>query len=188
LSKSLHSLEDVAREVTLYKQIELPLEVTEVAAPEIEKICSLLSAQDEKLDHHHEYLKNLSQGLLEVLLSLKQSPHSFEEIDEIRNDVKILGKGFLKIYHYLEKENLGKELISLKSEQHALRKAIETSHKKPSNSVGLPDWKRTLAIVVSTAVLSSLCSVAIVQLIPNGWSHSANPTKPVSKKQVKSRN
>jgi hypothetical protein len=86
----------------------------------------------------------------------------------------------------------GPELLALKAEQQALRKIADTAQRtlkiQSDNLVTHLDWKRTLSIVVTTAVLSSLFSLAIVQLIPSGWSHHETPTKPIAKKQVKSRN
>jgi hypothetical protein len=188
VTNPLNLQENIAGETALHEQMELPFEMKSVVEPDVKAFYDLLTAQGVKLDDHHQYLKRLSKGLVEVLLSLQEISHSSEEIGAIRDEVKVLSKGFIKIHRYLEKESIGSELSALRSEQQALREAIEISHKNPSDNISILDWKRIAAIVVATMVLSSLCGVAIIKLLPNGGSHNTSPAKSMPKKQIKSKN
>jgi hypothetical protein len=157
-------------------------------------IQEILLNQKEQLVLQQQQIGALAREFHEIALILQhqQKNDSGTAIDTIKQNMSDLGKATIATYQKLDKTQMGKELSDLKAEQQALRKIADTAQRtlkiQSDNLATHLDWKRTAAIMVSTAVLSSLCSVAIVQLIPNGWSHSANPTKPISKKPVKSRN
>jgi hypothetical protein len=149
----------------------------------------LILGQGEKIIQQEQTVEELSRLMIRIAETLEQPK---AKIENIHQDLNVLGKATIATYQKLENVSNGKELLALKAEQQALRKIADTVQRtlkiQSDNLVTHLDWKRTAAIVVSTAVLSSLCSVAIVQLIPNGWFHSATPIKPIAKKPVKSRN
>jgi hypothetical protein len=163
-------------------------------AAQLPAIQEILISQKEQIALQQQQIGALAREFHEIALILQQQQKSnpAAAIDTVNQALQDLSKVTVGIYQKLDKTHGSKELSDLKSEQQALRKIADTAQRtlkiQSDNLATHLDWKRMAAIVVSTAVLSSLCSLAIVQLIPNGWSHSANPTKPVSKKQVKSRN
>ncbi len=170
-----------------YYQTELPLV--------IEKSSELnMSVISSKLDQHQQSLEELTGGFIEVvnILYEQQELNSREAIEALKQEVNLLGKGMIKIYQYLEKDNTGKEL---KSEQQNSRKAIdsltslviEANKKKSINNISYLDWKQIAIVITATAVISALCSFAIFQ-IASSWKtdQPQNPTeKPLKTKSKK---
>jgi hypothetical protein len=151
-------------------------------------IYDLLILQDEKMDKQQLYLTNLSQGILEVLTVLSQDNNldasSADVIEALKQEVTLLGKGMIKIYQHLEKDNTGKEL---KSGQQTLQKAItslasstiETNPKKSTNNISYLDWKQVAVVIAATSVISSICSFTIFQVTSN-WK-TDTPQTPIEK-------
>jgi hypothetical protein len=76
--------------------------------------------------------------------------------------MKVLSQGVLTIYQHLDKDSLAKEL---KAGQQNLQRTIEANQNKTTHKVGYLDWKQIATI--ATAIVSSLCSLAVFQLVSN---------------------
>jgi hypothetical protein len=170
MSSSLNNpeaVEDSSDKTKSYHQTELSLMIGE--SPELN-----MSVISSKLDQHQQSLEELIGGFIEVvnILHGQQELNSREAIEALKQEVTLLGKGMIKIYQHLEKDNTGKEL---KSGQQNLRKAIasltsssiEANQKKTTHNVGFLDWKQIATIITATAVISSLCSLAVFQVASN---------------------
>jgi hypothetical protein len=192
---SSNILRDTVKENNVYGQIERSTSLENPSGTEIPTVIhELLILQDGKMDRQQQYLKDLTQGLLEVLtiVSHDSQPNSSstEAIEALKQQVVILEKGVIKIYQHLEKDNTGKEL---KSGQQTLRKAIDsltpaaikTNQKSSTSNVSYLDWKQIAIIITATAIISSLCSLAIFQTVSN-WK-TDQPQNPVEK-SVKPKN
>jgi hypothetical protein len=140
----------------------------------------------------HCPVRELSQGLIEIAQILQQQKSSSgQAIDSVNQNLDVLGKATIATYQQLSKIGSGPELLALKTEQQALRKIADTAQRtlkiQSDNLVTHLDWKRTIAIIFITALLSAACSLAVVQLVPNGWVHNT-PSKPILKKAIKPQN
>jgi hypothetical protein len=169
-------IQDVAREMRL----------------ELSSLQDLVLTQTERIDRQEQHLKELSQGLKEIAKILQQQQsNSGQTIDAVNQNLDVLGKATITTYQQLIKTNNSKELLALRAEQQAFRKIADTVQRtleiQSDNLVTHLDWKRTITIIFITALLSASCCLAIVQLVPNGWTNST-PTKPAPKKTIKSQN
>jgi hypothetical protein len=167
-------------------------------SPMVEKSPELsMSVIYSKLDQHQQNLEELTGGFIEVvnILHGQQELNPREAIEALQQEVTLLGKGIMKIYQHLEKDNTGKEI---KSGQQNLRKAIasltssaiEANQKKTTSNISYIDWKQIAIIITATAIISSLCSLTVFQLASN-WKtdQSQNPVeKPLKPKIRKNSN
>ncbi len=169
-----------------YQQIELPIKLDAKFDSFPPATHRLLLDCIEKLDKQQEYLGYLSQGNIEVLMAVNQQDISSttEEVKTLRKEVIGLAQGVWKIYQHLEKDSIGKEL---KSGQQNLQKAIEANaQKKNTANIGYLDWKQIATIITATAIVSSLCSLAVFQIATN-WKVDRIPTpteKPLKPKKT----
>jgi hypothetical protein len=161
---SSNLLKSSVKNTNLYNKMELSIPLEIPSNPGVSTIHELLILQDEKMNIQQQYLRDLSQGLLEIftILSNDSRPDSIsiETIEALKKDLLLLDQGTAKIYQHLD--SFGKEL---KSGQQALQKAIEASQKK--TNIGYLDWKQIATIITATAIISSLCSLAVFQLASN---------------------
>jgi hypothetical protein len=169
MSNALHSPEAAEKNVNdaeSYQQIELPIKLDIKSDFKIAAIHELLVTYAEKLDKQQEFLGYLSQGNIEVLMAVNQQaePITIEAIEVIKQEMKVLSQGVLTIYQHLDRNSLAKEL---KAGQQNLQKTIEANQKKTTHNVGFPDWKQIATIITATAVISSLCSLAVFQVASN---------------------
>jgi chromosome segregation ATPase len=145
----------------------------------------LMLDQSERMTQQEQRIEELSRLMLQVTEILGKAD---AKIDGINQNLDMLGKATIATYRQLSKTSSGEELLALKAEQQALRKIADTVQRtlkiQSDNLVDHLDWKRTLAIVVTTAMLSSLFSLAIVKFVPNGWTNST-PTQSTPKKTIK---
>jgi hypothetical protein len=182
MANSLDNLEvikDSFDNTNFYHQTELSPVIDE--SPELN-----MSVISSKLDQHQQSLEELTGGFIEVvnILHGQQELNPREAIESLKQEVTLLGKGMIKIYQHLEKDNTGKEI---KSGQQNLRKAIasltsstiEANQKKTTNNISYLDWKQIAIIITATAVTSSLCSLAVFQMASN-WK-TDQPQNPVEK-------
>jgi hypothetical protein len=168
-----------------YHQIELPINTEDIAKNKIPEIHMLLQSQVRVIEQQHIDIQNLSEGVADLMMISYQQQLSdpIKTIEALKQQVTLLEKGIIKIYQHLEKDNTGKEL---KSGQQNLRKAIEANQKKTINNVSL-DWKQIAIMITSTAIISSLCSLAVFQVVSN-WKTDQlqNPVeKPLKTKSKK---
>jgi hypothetical protein len=150
-----------------------------------------LALQDDKINKQQLYLTNLSQGLLEILVILngdnRDESISIETTEALNQKMILLERGIIKIYQHLEKDNTVKEL---KSGQQILQKVIEANQNRATTKTNYLDWQQIAIIITATALISSLCSLAVFQLASN-WNTDQpqnsveKPLKPKSKKSSK---
>jgi hypothetical protein len=177
MTNSLHSPEISEQSISdseYYQQIELPIKLDTKCDSKISAIHEQLLNCIERLDKQQEFLGYLSQGNIEVLMAVNQQgvSSSTEDIEAVKQKVNAIDQGMMKIYHYLKEDIQGKEL---KAGQQNLQKAIapitplllEANQKKTTHNVGFLDWKQIATIITATAVISSLCSLAVFQVASN---------------------
>jgi hypothetical protein len=159
-------------------QIESPINPDLTLDAKILAIHDMVLGCIERLDKQQEYLGHLSQGNMEVFMAVRQQEISnpTEEIEVLRKDISLLSQGVLKIFNYLERDSKNKEL---KTGQEALHKAIEANQNKTTTKTNYLDWQQIATIVTATALISSLCSLAVFQLASN-WK-TDQPQNPVEK-------
>jgi hypothetical protein len=158
-------------------QIEMPIEPEIKVESPVSEVHKLLLSCSERIDQQQNYLNYLYEGHLDLNKALSQYSSNFTEgIEAIKQQIMLLEKGVIKVYQHLEKDNTGKEL---KSGQQFLRKAIETNQKKNASNNASFNWKQIAIIMVSTAIISSLCSLIVFQLASN-WK-TDQPQNPVEK-------
>jgi hypothetical protein len=176
--------------------LELPLN----PQPQIRLESPIIQNHGEQIEQLRKYLEYLSQGHIEILEILYQqqelkkstkpiSSDIIERMEAISTDINSQSKLMMATYKYLEKNNLSKEIIAIKTEQGNLCKVFETNQKKTNNNVSL-DWRKIAVIITSTAMLSSLCSLAVFQVSSNWKTNQPQnpvekPLKPKSKKDFK---
>jgi hypothetical protein len=159
---------------------------------ELSSLQDLVLTQTDRIDQQEQLLRELSQGLIEIAQILQQQKSSSgQAIDSVNQNLDVLGKATIATYQQLSKIGSGPELLALKAEQQALRKIADTAQRtlkiQSDNLVTHLDWKRTIAIIFITALFSAVCSLAVVQLVPNGWVHNT-PSKLTPKKAIKPQN
>jgi hypothetical protein len=167
MTNSLQSSEitrDSFNDTKSYHQTELPLIIEESSEPAMSVISS-------KLDQHQQSLEELIGGFIEIVnvLHEQQESNPTEDIKAVKQKVDAMEQGMMKIYHYLKEDSLGKEL---KAGQQSLQRgmasltssAIEAKQKKTTYNLGYLDWKQIATIITAAAIVSSLCSLAVVQL------------------------
>jgi hypothetical protein len=168
-----------------YHQIELPLEIESISSSESTEIHKLLLECSEKYDRQQQQLENLLHGQMEIIATIysQDFPDPTAAILAITKDINTLGKGIVGFHKQLEKNNLSQDLNALKSEQQKIKAVLENQEKR-KNSLGYLNWKQAAMMILVTALISSLSSLAIVQLF---WNNKPNqpPEKPL-KPKVKS--
>jgi hypothetical protein len=166
----------------MYYQTELPIKTKPVVPGSSE----VRQEHGEQLNKIQSDLENLSQENAEIfnMVYERQELTSAIKIEALKQEVTLLGKGMIKIYQHLEKDNTGKEL---KSGQQTLQKAItslasstiETNPKKSTNNISYLDWKQVAVVIAATSVISSICSFTIFQVTSN-WK-TDTPQTPIEK-------
>ncbi len=149
-------------------------------------IQELLINLTEQTEEQHQQIASLANAFNDIAAILRQmqSSNLTAAIEAINQNIDVLSQALINIYKHQEKNNPATELKALKTSQQALQKIVETNHqtllnKNPASHL---HWKQTTAIIVITALLSSLCSFAIGQITqPN----KPEPTIPVIKKSPK---
>jgi hypothetical protein len=179
--------ENPIEDSTHYHQTELPVKLKTSSESAASGLHDVLQDHSKRFNKLQEDLKDLSQVSAEtfnIVYEQRQSSNSTEAIEALKQQIVILEKGVIKIYHHLEKDNTGKEL---KSGQQTLQKAInsltpaaiKTNQKSSTTNVSYLDWKQIAIIITATAIISSLCSLAIFQTVSN-WK-TDQPQNPVEK-------
>jgi hypothetical protein len=148
----------------------------------------LMLDQSDRMLQQERRIEELSRLMIQINEILGKPD---AKIDGINQNLDMLGKATIATYQQLSKMGSGPELLALKAEQQALRKIADTAQRtlkiQSDNLVTHLDWKRTIAIIFITALFSAVCSLAVVQLVPNGWVHNT-PSKPTLKKAIKPQN
>jgi hypothetical protein len=169
-------------------QIELPIEIEDTSEDRVLDIHTLLENQSREIERQHVDTQSLLGGLVEanaILYQLQESD-STELIAAMSQKIAAIEQSLVKIYHYLKEDTVGKEL---KAGQQNLQKAIASleakKEKDPHNLVYL-DWKQIAMIIVATAIISSLCSLAAFQVASNLQTNKAStPTEKSLKPKIK---
>jgi hypothetical protein len=185
--------ENPVEDSTHYHQTEQPVKLKTSSESTASGLHDVLQDHSKRFNKLQEDLKDLSQVSAEtfnIVYEQRQLSNSTEAIEALKQQIVILEKGVIKIYQHLEKDNTGKEL---KSGQQTLRKAIDsltpaaikTNQKSSTSNVSYLDWKQIAIISTVTAIISSLCSLAIFQAVSN-WK-TDQPQNPVEK-SVKPKN
>jgi aldehyde:ferredoxin oxidoreductase len=136
----------------------------------------ILLAQSEKIAYQQGQLNDLGKGFKNIaeILQKQQQSNPAKEIEAVRQDMRVLGRGLVKVYQDIE--GLGKEL---KTGQQNLQKVVEANQNKTTPKTNYLDWQQIAIIVAATALISSLCSLAVFQLASN-W-NTDQPQNPVEK-------
>jgi hypothetical protein len=164
-----------------YRQIELPIEVEDMSRDEMLKV--YVSLEKQQTD-----IQALSERLIEntmVLYQLQESDPA-GSIAAVNQKVTAIEQALIKIHHYLKEDTVGKEL---KAGQQNLQMAIaslEAKKKKDPHNLVYLDWKQIAMIIVATAIISSLCSLATFQIASNLQTNKAStPTEKSLKPKIK---
>jgi hypothetical protein len=192
LTKSLETLDNAINNDTHYNNVDFLNETNVDSEPTVLVIYEALQNQSKQINKLRYEVGLLSKGNTKNfnILNQQQESNPIEAIEALKQQIVILEKGVIKIYHHLEKDNTGKEL---KSGQQTLQKAIDsltpaaikTNQKSSTSNVSYLDWKQIAIIITATAIISSLCSLAIFQTVSN-WK-TDQPQNPVEK-SVKPKN
>jgi hypothetical protein len=189
LEKEVETLDDSVNVAIYNNQIGLPTEIEVYPESAISEIREILQDQSKQINKLRYELGHLSKGNTKTFNILSQQQELFQkEITEaLELKMMLLEKGMIKIYQYLEKDSMGKEL---KSGQQLLLKAIEANDRKTTNNISYLDWKQIAIIITAIAMISSLCSLAAFQVASN-WktdqpkNQVEKPLKTKSKKNPK---
>jgi hypothetical protein len=165
----IHPL-NYSEDAAAYHQIELPIKKEDTSEDKISEIHVLLENQTRAIEQQQINTQALSDELAEAIIILYQLQGSdpTESIEAIKQEVKALSEGVMKIYYHLDEDNIGKELkAGQQNLQKVIASAIEANQKKTTHNVGFLDWKQIATIITATAVISSLCSLAVFQVASN---------------------
>jgi hypothetical protein len=151
------------KSVEHYHQMELPVKTEIIPDDRISEIHALLKSQSELAEQNQGSIQSLSLEVAEIVMILYQQQQfsSIGAIEAIKQETKALSGGVMRIYQHLEKNSFGKEL---KTGQQNLQKTIEANQRNTTYKVGYLDWKQIATIITATAIVSSLCSLAVFQL------------------------
>jgi flagellar basal body-associated protein FliL len=156
----------------------------------------LLSEHSEQLAQQQQQFNALAGGFSNIAEVLKQiqNDSSTPEIQAINQNLDTLGKATVNTYKKLDKIDVNKNLINLESEQQRLCEALEAAEaslqSQSENLADYLDWKRTAVIIVITAIISSVSSLAIAHLVVSNQSdkkdqHPIQTEKPLNAKTKK---
>jgi hypothetical protein len=165
----IHSV-NYSEDAAAYHQIELPIKKEDTSEDKISEIHVLLENQTRAIEQQQINTQALSDELAEAIIILYQLQGSdpTESIEAVKQEVKALSEGVMKIYYHLDEDNIGKELkAGQQNLQKVIASAIEANQKKTTHNVGFLDWKQIATIITATAVISSLCSLAVFQVASN---------------------
>jgi hypothetical protein len=160
---------------------------------QLSEIRRLVSEQSEQLVQQQEQFNALSGGFSNIVEVLKQLQKDSltPEIEAINQNLDTLGKATINTYKKLDKIDVNKNLTNLESEQQRLCKILEatkTSLQSQSDNLAYYlDWKRTAVIIVITAVISSLSSLAIAHLVLSNQSAQKDQSPTQTEKPINSK-
>jgi t-SNARE complex subunit (syntaxin) len=161
------------------------MEDSKAAIPEISELLQKQDKQLSKLQEDLEYLSGTSADIFNMVYEQIQSS-SAQEIADVNQKVTAIEQALIKIHHYLKEDTVGKEL---KAGQQNLQMAIaslEAKKKKDPHNLVYLDWKQIAMIIVATAIISSLCSLATFQIASNLQTNKAStPTEKSLKPKIK---
>jgi DNA repair exonuclease SbcCD ATPase subunit len=185
-SQTSNPLGDNVSESNSYHQIELPLGIENTTSTPITvKIHKILLEHSKQYDQQQQQLENLVQQQMDIFDAIyaQETPDHTIVISEIHKDVNALTQGMVSLCKQLEKNNLSQDISTLKSEQKKIKASLENQEKSKSN-LGYLNWKQAAIIIIATSLISSLSSLAIVQLFWNTKPNqpSAIPEKPLKPK------
>jgi orotate phosphoribosyltransferase-like protein len=145
----------------------------------LSEIQKLILNQNEQLFQQQQQLDGLARGFLDIVQVLQQKGDPTKKIEETNQSVIILGNALVDFKKQLKQANFGQEFADLKTQQQAIGKSVVTTRKtidsQTQNLASYLGWKRIMMIVASTAVISSLCNIAIASLAP--WAIGQIPGK-----------
>jgi hypothetical protein len=157
---------------------------------------SLILRQSEQLARQEQQLEGLARGFDEIVKFLQRQHESDPsgKIKEINQSLDTLGKAMINTYKKIDKIDVSKDLASFEAEQQAFRKTLEKNQQnfkqQSENLADHLDWKRTAVIIVITAIVSSLSSLAIAHLVVSNQAtkkdqNSTQTEKPLNSKTKK---
>jgi hypothetical protein len=164
--------------------------------PELDPIQSLILRQSEQLDQQRQQLEGLAVGFDEIVKFLQRQHESdlSGKIEEINQSLDTLGKAMVNTYKKIDKIDVSKDLAKFEAEQQAFRKTLEKNQQnlkqQSDNLADHLDWKRTAVIIVITAIISSVSSLAIAHLVLSNQpaqkdQNSTQTEKPINSKPKK---
>jgi hypothetical protein len=174
-------------------QVELLIENKTRAELTLSELYDILQDQGKKLNEIQDTLEysSLVNTKNFNILYQQQESNPMRAIEGVKQQVNTIDQGMMKIHHYLKEDSVGKEL---KAGQQNLQKVIvstiEANQNKTTTKTSYLDWQQIAIIVTATALISSLCSLAVFQLASN-WKTDQpqnpveKPLKPKSKKSSK---
>jgi hypothetical protein len=159
-------------------------------------IQSLILRQSEQLAKQEQQLEGLARGFDEIVKFLQRQHESDPsgKIEEINQSLDTLGKAMVNTYKKIDKIDVSKDLASFEAEQQTFRKTLEKNQQNlKQQSENLADhleWKRTAVIIVITAIISSVSSLAIAHLVLSNQpaqkdQNSIQTEKPINSKPKK---
>jgi aldehyde:ferredoxin oxidoreductase len=171
------------------------------ASYESAMIQEALLNQSKQIAYQQEQLNNLGKGFRDIAEILQEQHQSNPKkaIEETNQSVVVLGNAIVSLHQQLKQANLGQGLADIKSQQQVIGKSVTTTRKaldnQTENLASYLGWKRIVMLVASTAVISSLCNLAIASLAPivigqftgNSQFNKSETAQPVEKKQKKGR-
>jgi DNA repair exonuclease SbcCD ATPase subunit len=172
----------------LYDETESSISFGENGSIEADLIAvqELLINLTEQTEEQHQQIASLANAFNDIaaILQQMQSSNPTAAIDVMNQNIDVLSRAVINVYKHQEKNNPATELNALKTSQQALQKIVETNHQNliNKNPASHLHWKQTTAIIVITALLSSLCSFAIGQITQPS---KPEPTIPAIKKSPK---
>jgi small-conductance mechanosensitive channel len=175
--------------------LETPVDVASLDA-QLSEVRRLIFDLSQQLVQQQEQFNALSGGFSDIVEVLKQlqKDSPTPEIEAINQNLEILGKAMVNTFKKIDRVDINKDLSKLQAEQQTLRKASESTQKNLKDQSDLLanhlDWKRAAIIIVITAIISSLSSLAIAYLVVSNQSsqkdqNSAQTEKPLNQKSKK---
>lgn len=150
-------------------------------------IQKLTSNQNEQLFQQQRQLDGLARGFLDIVQVLQQKGDSVKAIETTNQNVITLGEGLVKLSRQLREADFGQGITDIKYRQQNISEAVinahETLDKQAESLSGYLGWKRVVMIIISTAIITSLCNVAIASLTPWALSQVTEKSQPKNDKK-----
>jgi glutathionylspermidine synthase len=161
------------------------------ASYESAMIQEALLNQSKQIAYQQEQLNSLGKGFRDIAEILQEQHQSNPKkaIEENNQSITAMTNAILSLHKQLKEANFGQEFADIKSQQQSIGKAVVTNRKSLESQANdlayYFGWKHIAMIVVSTAVISSLCSVAVTALFPLAISQITGVNQPKSIEKVK---
>jgi glutathionylspermidine synthase len=161
------------------------------ASYESAMIQEALLNQSKQIAYQQEQLNSLGKGFRDIAEILQEQHQSNPKkaIEENNQNLVAMTNAMVSWYKQLKEANFGQEFADIKSQQQSISKVVVTNRKSLERQTNeltyYLGWKRIAMIVVSTAVISSLLSVAATALFPLAISQITGVHQPKSIEKAK---